>query len=340
MSPPPGARASRAYAASESSGVQSSHLDVSGKEAVSGSEKSAALPVFLPKSFDPPFEKTADEQDGKWIPLGDAERGELAARPTVVLYRSTVHPHRVSRFIKMDVVAIDLRRLTLQWVLGKKDVGAEQYAKQAAVGLIPENLQASAVAIFNGGFLARHGYWGVMSRDVTFVPPRDNGCTLGLYEDGAVDIKAWKQLGLSGLVGYRQAPPCLVENGTLHPYLLSGASQLWAGRSKKRKTRRRSAVGINADRTVLYYALGTETQAVDLARGLLAVGAQNALQLDINWNWTRFLLVGRRDDGQPRVTSTLIEDIAFGKNEYFSYPASRDFFFLADRELSVVAETP
>ena len=62
-----------------------------------------------------------------------------------------------------------------------------------------------------------------------------------------------------------------------------------------------------------------------------AVGARSALQLDINWNWTRFLLVGLRD-GQPRVTSALIDDMAHGKNEYFSWPSNRDFFYLVARE--------
>jgi hypothetical protein len=244
-----------------------------------------------------------------------------------VLFRTTVHPHRSSRFISTEIVAIDLRTVKLHWVLGKKDRGAADYAKVHALGLVAKDQRETTLAVFNGGFLAQHGRWGMMSHGITMVPPREIGCTLGTFKDGSVRIAPWTELPNVGLVSYRQAAPCLVQGNTLHGDLLNGNSRVWAGQNAALKTRRRSAVGIDATGEVLFYAVGTETEAIDLARGILAAGASHAMQLDINWNWTRFLTAGRKNE-QPRITSTLIEDMAYGKNEYFSTSSDRDFFYL------------
>ncbi len=288
-------------------------------------------PPFRPPDFEPPFEKSRAPEDGHWVPLGSAERHELSAEQPYLLFKTSVHPHKTSRFKRMDVVAADLRQLSLHWTIGKADKGADKLAPHMTPGVIPSDQQENTVAVFNGGFLARHGRWGQMSHGVEVVPPRDIGCTLAIMQSGQVQISPWSELAQTeGIHAYRQSTPCLVHQAEVHPKLLSGQDKLWAGRNPNRKTRRRSAVGIDASGKILFYAVGTETEAVDLARGMQAVGAASAMQLDINWNWTRFLIAGRRDE-KPRVTSTLIEDMAHGKNEYFSWPSQRDFFHLVRR---------
>jgi hypothetical protein len=43
-------------------------------------------------------------------------------------------------------------------------------------------------------------------------------------------------------------------------------------------------------------------------------------------------LVPQRDaDGATRVHDTLVDGMPFGKNEYFSRPSERDFFFVVRR---------
>lgn len=292
----------------------------------------ARLPPFVPAPFTPPFERSAKPGDGKWTPIGDGALSELAASEPHVLYRTTVHPHEISPFIAMEVVAIDLSRLRLNWAIGTKDHLADKLKEHQTPGLVPSDLQESTYAIFNGGFQARHGWWGQMSHGVTLVKPKDEGCTVALYEDGAVRLGRWSELSATQaeMRAFRQTPPCLLHEGTIHPRLERGNDKAWAGKNPTRKTRRRSALGINADGSVLYFAIGSETGPVDLARGMQAVGATSALQLDINWAWARFLTVGRRE-GKPRVTSTLVKDSLHGKNEYFSYPSHRDFFYLTRR---------
>lgn len=235
----------------------------------------------------------------------------------------------------MDVIAVDLRQVALHWVIGKKDHRADALAGHQTPGLIPSEAQPRVLAVFNGGFQARHGRWGMMSHGVSILPPQINGCTLALRQDGSVTLGPWPDLEplSSEFRAFRQGPPCLVANSKIHKNLESGQTRLWAGTNPDLKTRRRSAVGLDASGETLYFAIGTETQPLDLARGMLALGAVNALQLDINFAWTRFLLAGRREeDGAPRVTSSLVDDSLHGKNEYFGRASDRDFFYLELRQ--------
>lgn len=246
------------------------------------------------------------------------------------MFRSSLHPHPVSRFVRLDVVAFDLARLELHWVVGSKDDPDGKLASEMVAGLVPVALHEDTQFVFNGGFQPRHGRWGIVVGGSTLQPLKPEGCVVGITESG-VWLGPWSRQPEQQFEIVRQTPPCLVLDGELHPDLQRGQDRRWGGHDPTRRTRRRSALGIDAERRVLYYALGTEAEPLDLARGLRAVGADAALQLDINWNWTRALVPGRNEDGKVRVRETLVEGMPFGKNEYFSRPSERDFFFVTTR---------
>jgi hypothetical protein len=85
----------------------------------------------------------------------------------------------------------------------------------------------------------------------------------------------------------------------------------------------------------LYYGLGIELGPKQLAEALRMAGAEHAAELDINYAWTRFLIAGRLRDGagnvRPRITSTLVEGMMYGKTEYIERPSTRDFFYVVRR---------
>lgn len=284
---------------------------------------------FTPPNFTPPFAATAKEGDGQWRSVGDSGLGELAATVPPQVLQTTVHPHKSKGYVSMNVVAMDLGSLKLGWVIGAKDYHAEKLVGHQTPGLVPERDQANTLAVFNGGFQARHGWWGMMSDGVSIVEPRPNGCTLAIFGDESVAIAPYANLAndAARMQAFRQSPPCLIIDGALHPDLERGQRKAWAGQNADLKTRRRSAAGITRDGKTLFFAIGNETEPDDLARGLLAAGAQSALQLDINWAWARFLLVGRRDE-LPRLTSSLLPEALYGKSECFARPSDRDFFYV------------
>ncbi len=288
---------------------------------------------FPPADFAPPSARSAAAGDGTWRRLGATSAGDRAAAGRSVLVVTTVHPHPVSRFDSVTLAAIDLRHAALHFMAGKDDPGAE--ALDPPAGVIPEADQDKLLAVFNGGFLPRHGRWGMMVQGRELVPPRADGCTVGLYRDGAVRIRPWAALeSRSGTMSaYRQTPPCLIDSGKLHPALSAGNERLWGGRDPKRKTRRRSALGIDESGRVLLYAMGTEVGPLLLAQAMRHAGAVDAVQLDINWSWTRFLLYGQPSPGgRLQVTSTLIPKMTHSSKGYLERAGHRDFFYVLRRE--------
>lgn len=283
-------------------------------------------PYPLP-SVKPPYARSAHPGDGEWVPL--ARPADRAHEATPALHKTVLHPHAESRFIALTVVSIDLQAVSVHFMPGSEDVGTGKVP--FAAGLVPAERQNALLAVFNGGFQPRHGRWGMKLGETTVVPPRDVGCTVALGKD-SVRIRTFTALTdeLPSFVAYRQTPPCLLEQGAVHPDLLAGRDKAWGGKAAGVVTRRRSALGIHASGDVLFYAIGVEATPRLLAEGLRAVGAAHAAELDINWNWTRFLLFGDNEQGKLRVSSSLVEG-DYSKSGYVERPSERDFFYVVRR---------
>jgi len=51
------------------------------------------------------------------------------------------------------------------------------------------------------------------------------------------------------------------------------------------------------------------------------------VQMDINWSFTRFVLYGRDESGEPVASSPILEKLKFGAREYWQKASERDFFY-------------
>jgi hypothetical protein len=282
--------------------------------------------VFPPRDVAPPFQHSAVEGDGRWKPFGDA-RG---ADGVPLLVTTTLHPHPASKHIVLRLVAIDRDRTELGFMPGADDVGKTNVP--FIPGLVPESERPRLVAAFNGGFLPRHGRWGMRWGDVTIMPPRDGGCVVLLLANGDVRVAPWSPGAVpdANVRALRQTPPCLVEAGAIHPALSKGQDRAWGGQTPGIVTRRRSAFGTSEDGRILYYAVGVETSPKLLAQGLLAAGLHVAAELDINWNWTRFFSFSTEPGGALAVGESLV-DVEHGKRDYVGRPSERDFFYVLRR---------
>jgi hypothetical protein len=281
---------------------------------------------FPPADIAPPYPRSAAEGDGVWKPFGDARGAD--GRPLVVA--TEVHPHAVSSFHTLTLVAIDRTRTELGFLPGVADVG--KMTVPFVPGLVPAGDRGRLVAVFNGGFLPRHGRWGMRVGQTTIMAPRDSGCTLFLFANGDVRIASWPSVMSSDteIRALRQTPPCLLENGAIHADLSKNQDRAWGGKTPGVVTHRRSAVGLSADGRVLYYAIGVETSPKLLAQGLLAAGVHVAAQLDINWNWTRFFVFRAGSDGALGIAESLLP-VEYSKRDYVERPSERDFFYVLGR---------
>lgn len=285
-------------------------------------------PRFTPAPFEPPFANVAATGDGAWSPIPDAD--EPTAPP--LLYRALVHPDARRGFAALAVVAIDRESVGLHLVAGTTEPESPRVPRTERPGMIPTEHHSALFAAFNGGFKATHGQYGMLLDGKEYLPPIDYSCTLVHYRDGRLAIAPWSTLktdGLGEMLFYRQTPPCLVQKGEVEKVVESMGEygKGWGATVSGETVIRRSAIGVSADGKTVFYGIGDAMTAQSLARGMKAVGATSAAELDVNYSYPRFLLYSRMEAGPPRATSSLIPGVDFTKDQYVS-PSPRDFFYL------------
>ena len=291
----------------------------------------ASGPGFPPAPFTPPVERTAKPGDGTWAPLVAGAAGEPA-----LLYRSMIHPDSYRPHIYVALVAIDLRRVAVHLVAGTREPQSASVPDERRPGLVPPAALPNLLAVMNGGFMSRHGGFGMKVGADVFAPAQPDGCTVALLASGDVRIRTWRELASSAadVVAYRQTPPCLVEQGVVHPALLgSEKPRRWGLSETGGIDIRRSALGVLEGGRTLVYGLGEGVTPRALAEAMRAAGAVDAAELDVNWSYTRFLIYRPQaaPNAPPEVKETLIPKIKHGPGQYVSKPAERDFFYLVRR---------
>lgn len=286
---------------------------------------------FPPADVAPPYAKSAAPGDGHFTTFGDAAKGERTAVEPPIVMRTVLHPHPESRWVTVTVAAIDLRRIALELVPGTEDLRWANLPVSAESGLVKASDRAALAFVTNGGFQPKHGHWGLVANGVVVSRPREDGCTIAVDAKLGVRIAPWTELPEAAreAATLRQTPPCLVDEGAVHPSLLAGKDKPWAGHTTDLRTRRRSAMGIDRTGEILFYAVGEEAEPRWLAEGLRLAGAAYAAELDINWYWTRFVLFGEKGEGEVglRVTSTLISKMEHLETSYVERASTRDFFY-------------
>jgi hypothetical protein len=287
-------------------------------------------PAFPPPSFEAPEAKTAKPGDGVWTALV----ADAAGKPPL-LVRTMVHPDPSDHSMYAAIVAIDRRRVDLRFLAGTEEPKSTTVPREHRPGVIPEADHPDLLAVFNGGFMAKHGAWGMRIGADTFLPPKDEACTVAFVNDGSLRIRTWTTLApaLSTLTAYRQTPPCLLEQGTINPVLEADPrTRRWGSSETGETTIRRSALGLDATGKTLFYSLGEWITPRGLAAAMRAAGAVDVAELDVNWSYTRFLLYGPAKPGEaPEVSETLVPKIKHPTKGYVVKPSDRDFFYLVRR---------
>jgi hypothetical protein len=328
--PPPPATASTASGAVPPTSASATPLPPSAASAASAASANgaaSAASAFPPRDFAPPHARSSAPGDGVWAPMPEFEG---RATPPALL-RSVVHPHPIKKHVHVTLVAMDLSRVEVTLRAGLDDPPNREIAAADRPAIVPPELGARALAVFNGGWLHKHGRFGMAVGAQQFAPPKPGACTVALLSDGSVEVATWERLEARapGLRAWRQAPPCLLEGGARHAELTRRPNQ-WGLSAEGKADIRRSALGVDATRRVAYFALGEWLTAAELAAGLSAAGLTDAAELDINWSYTRFFALSPEGAGL-RISATLLPDLKHLKGEYTVRPASRDFFYVALR---------
>ena len=126
------------------------------------------------------------------------------------------------------------------------------------------------------GFMAEHGHWGMRVDGVTVLEPKPYGCTVAMLDDGTLKIRTFSELGpdAARVKWYRQTPPCMLEQGKMHPKLDNPDAKAWGATLSGATIIRRSAIGLDASGRTMFIALGNSTNARALALAMAHVRSE------------------------------------------------------------------
>jgi Phosphodiester glycosidase len=192
-------------------------------------------------------------------------------------------------------------------------------ASPRGLGEVPFGERWRLLATFNGGFKYAAGAGGFIVNGRVYEPVTRGFGTLVEYRNGSLAILNWRGRTPTGaLTLARQNLPPLVWAG--RPTARVSDSPLW-GTTLAGTAVWRTAVGITRRGDLVYAAANGQTPA-SLANLMVRLGADRAIELDINPEWPTFITYGRRGGRDPNQFVPNPQESAY---RYLS-PDSRDFF--------------
>ena len=278
-----------------------------------------ATPVRWPPASIPALGNLPGE--GQWAPYFADAQGDLVA------YRTFLQPDPSRPYTIAAIVAVDLTRTRLHYMLGLKepDLGLDV----PRTGIIPREDKQPGIllAAFNGGFQTKHGAFGVMVDGRTVVPMRAGFGSLAIFEDGQVQIGVWGTdfTSYDGIAALRQNGPMIIQNGAINPQTNDDDPSLWGYTADGKAPTWRSAVGLSADEKTLYYVVGPSLTIAALAQSLRTTDVGAAIQLDINNYWVLFCTV--QFHNKVPTSLPLLTEMNDNVNRYL-YASERDYFYL------------
>jgi hypothetical protein len=297
--------------------------------ASTGAGKPPPPPFELPK-LPPMHENVVTKGDGVWVPVVDPRFPKDRTR----LLKTFVHPDKTRSWAVVAVVAVDLSSVDLHAVPGRheperKTKEAKAYDKRAVV---PERDREALIAAFNGGYKSTHGDYGMMVDGVVFQPPRALCCVVARLRDGSYLIRDWDKVKerRDEMVWWRQTPICMFDEGEPHPALAMKKLGWGAATVSGTTVIRRSAIGLNEDRTVLYVGIGDAVTGHAIGTAMNHAGAHYVSQLDVNFSFPKFVLYKYKEPGSKELEAVaLTENFEYEKDQYIGRQSGRDFFYLA-----------
>ncbi len=269
--------------------------------------------------------------EGEWSPYLYDERGE----PTAV--RTFLQPDPARPFALAAIIAFDLRRTQLNFVLGTEEPALRD--GPTGYGFIPEadKQPGKLLATFNGGFKGTHGRFGAIGQGVTAIQPREGYGTVVIYKNGTVKLDAWgsEQLPTDSdtdtMLALRQNARLVVQNREITAEVYNNSVEDWGGTIDYNIVTWRSGLGLDAGGEILYFLAGPSLSMPALGEAMKTAGVNNGILLDINESWVHFAT--HLPDEQGGFTSEpLFPDVmSFQPNRYL-FQSTRDFFYIALRE--------
>ncbi len=260
--------------------------------------------------------------EGVWIPYIQDAQGQTVA------FKTFVQPDPTRPYTLVTIVAIDLTHTRLHYVLGATDPTLPGEPPHSGKMNLADRAVSILLAIFNGGFQARHGQFGAMADGSQALPPRDGLGTVAIFQNGDVQLGGWgTDLFLSPeMTAFRQNGPLVIQKGKINGQIYNNSPLDWGYTVIDVSPTVRSGIGLSQDNRTLYYFCGPSLTMEALAQSMQAAGAYNAIQLDINNYWVLFVKIpssGSKLTAEPLLPRLMV----YGIDRYLTH-SPRDFFYI------------
>ncbi len=260
--------------------------------------------------------------EGIWEPYLVADDGQILAK------RTFLQPDSERPLTIVGIVAFDLTAVQLHYMLGTQE------PMLGGAGEIPfgDRLPDKLLATFNGGFMSTHGRFGAMADGLVALDARSELATIVIDQTGEIYIGAWNRdiFPSDQWVAYRQNARLIITNSAINPDVYNNEIADWGGTIDNEIVTWRSALGLNADRDILYYAVGSGLTMPALADTFLALDAANAMLLDINSYWVHFAAIRSDEDGSLTAEALFPDTMNLHIDRYLK-ESERDFFYVTRR---------
>ncbi len=242
-----------------------------------------------------------------------------------VMVKTFIRPDPTRTYAIVSLVKMNMKELGIGVQAGTYYPGGAKGI--FGPGVVPKTIQKtnSLVAVFNGGFQEKDGHYGMIVGHKTYVPLRYGLATLVISSDGSANMINYQgQLFNKNVIGIRQNGVFLVKNGQVTPFTENGADT-WGRTTTNSMYTWRSGIGITRNGNLIY-AVGNALIPQTLAKALQKAGAINAMQLDINPYWVRYILYDPIGNGNYSYYP-LLKDMYNGGYAYL-HGYNKDFFYV------------
>lgn len=280
--------------------------------------------------------KSPEKGEGEWVvpalPWLRRVPGVLGDAPSP-FYQTFVRPDEERPYVKVLLVAMDMRQLDLDMEAGVED--PEPLTGPPGAGRIPRDpaVYRRVAAAFNGAFKTDHGHYGMMVHKRVLLPPVPAAATVAVFDDGRIGFGTWgadrRVTGLGDVseapvASFRQNLDALVDHGRINPT----GRNLW-GFTLPGKGAQTERTGLCVTESGhLLYAWGEDLSGTTLAKAMSMAGCDYALHLDMNPYHTGFIFTAIDDLSTRKVRSALLTPAMSIPADRFVQFSPKDFFYV------------
>jgi hypothetical protein len=260
--------------------------------------------------------------EGEWSDYLRDDAGHVVAR------RTFLQPDAKRPYAVVAVVAFDVQRIRLHYVLGTQEPSVP--GGPHGTGRIAADDRRANVLLcaFNGGFKATHGHFGAMADGTVAIPPKPGLAAVAIQRDGKIRLGQWGRdvTESPDVVAWRENSRLIIDGGQITELALQNRVRDWGGTVDGKVVTWRSAIGLSQDGRTLYYFAGPGLSMPALARAMQHAGVWEGMLLDINAYWVHFTAF-HTHNGKWKAVPLLPDGMNDGVDRYLR-TSERDFFYV------------